>query len=85
VYQQLRTTPDQPLNPDVVGAPGGRTSSSPAETLRQLSSTKSFEDLRHLGGESDVQALLRKLNVITEKIDDLADLMLRGASRRRAI
>jgi len=30
--------------------------------------------------ESEVQALLRKLNVITAKIDDLADVMLRGAS-----
>ena len=30
--------------------------------------------------ESEVQALWRELNVIAEKIDDFADLMLRGAS-----
>jgi hypothetical protein len=43
--------------------------------------------LRELGAfmncraESDVQAQLRKLNVITAKIDDLADLMRRRTSR----
>jgi hypothetical protein len=47
---------------------------------------KKIEDLHQLGAfmncraESEVQALWRELNLITEKIDDLADLMLRGAS-----
>ena len=52
-----------PLSPalsgPVVGAPGGRTSRSPAQTRRQLSSEKKLEDLREAGADAPVVRVLR--------------------------